>query len=136
MSPSPHGPSGEKHFGLLFSFCFSLLAAHFYWKAAIVSVSIVAALAGIVFLFFALFKPVLLGPLNRTWHRLGVALGRIVSPMVLGAIFFFLLTPIAMLMRAFGRDVLRLHSRSGTAPSYWVRRDHLNPDPTSFKNQF
>jgi len=65
---------------------------------------------------------------------LGHLLGRIVSPIVLGLIFFVLITPVALFGRVAGRDPLRLKPRA--ISSYWVKREPAGPTPDSFKNQF
>jgi hypothetical protein len=127
---------GERNFGLLFALIFSVLGAYYYWKAAILLAALASTLFGIAFLAVALLKPDLLHPLNRAWCWLGFALGKVVNPLVLGAIFFLLLTPIAALMRAFGRDALHLRAGPKSEASYWVERDTPGPDPATFKNQF
>ena len=78
--------------------------------------------------------PKLLAPFNRAWFALGQLMGRVVSPIVLGAIFFLILTPVALIMRLFGRDELRLKRKA--SDSYWVDRHHDTPAAESFKNQF
>jgi hypothetical protein len=66
--------------------------------------------------------------------QLGALMGRVVSPLVLGTIFFLLITPISMLARLFGRDELRL--KKIDTSSYWIARAPPGPDGDSFKNQF
>ena len=78
-------------------------------------------------------KADLLHPLNKLWMRFGLLLGMIVSPIVLGAIFFLLFTPIAVLMRLFGRDELRLRFKKQS--SHWIKREK-ETQSQSFKNQF
>lgn len=73
-------------------------------------------------------------PINRAWYQLGVLLGRIVNPVVLGLLFFLLITPVAILGRMFGRDPLRLKRRN--IESYWIERSPVGPSPDSFKNQY
>ena len=70
---------------------------------------------------------------NRAWFRLGLLLSRIVSPVVVGAMFLLIVTPVALVMRAAGRDALRLRSRAG---SYWIKRTPPGLPPESFKHQF
>lgn len=83
----------------------------------------------------ALFSPAVLAPLNKAWFSFGLLLGKIVSPIVLGAIFFLMITPVALLMRLSGRDVLGLRGKK-SANSCWVDRAPSEPNPASFKNQF
>ena len=87
----------------------------------------------LIFLVFTLVKDELLLPFNKLWMRFGLLLGIIVSPIVLGIIFFGLFMPIATLMRVSGRDELKLKF-SGKA-SHWISRSEpIKSD--SFKNQF
>ena len=72
-------------------------------------------------------------PLNKLWMRFGLLLGMIVSPIVLGVVFFVVFTPIAFVMRLSGRDQLRLKFRE--RQSYWIKRD-ASVLADSFKNQF
>jgi hypothetical protein len=85
-------------------------------------------------LFLTLLAPNLLEPINKGWMALGYLLGRIVNPVVLGVIFFLLITPVATIGRLTRRDILRLKIRETS--SYWVNRDQTNLDSNSFKRQF
>ena len=126
----------ERSFGLLFGAVFALLAAYGWffkgWSLMIVLSLVVAALAFVLLGFVA---PKVLKPLNWLWFQLGQLLGKIVSPVVLGAIFFLLLTPVSLVTRLFGRDELRL-KRKASQTSYWLDRAPPGPEPESFKNQF
>jgi hypothetical protein len=90
-----------------------------------------------VFLFLGLVFPVVLGPLNKLWTKLGLLLHAVVSPLVLGLMFFFIFTPIGFLIRLFGKDLLRLRCQKQSA-SYWIRRPTQDDRPVSesMKNQF
>lgn len=90
-------------------------------------------MAGIICGLLAYTSPRSLAPLNRAWFHLGELMGKIVSPVVLGIIFFGLLTPISLLTRLLGRDELRLKRRA--VNSYWIDRAS-GPTGDSFKNQF
>lgn len=94
----------------------------------------VFAIGAALFVLVALLLPDWLRVPNRLWHQLGQLLGRIVSPVVLGVIFFGLITPVALGMRLFGRDALRLRRKAGQ--SYWIMRDPSGPSPESYKMQF
>lgn len=72
-------------------------------------------------LVVTLIQPALLHPLNLVWTRLGVLLGRLVTPVVLGLLFFVVITPIGWLMRRMGKQALRLHP-DPEAGSYWIHR--------------
>lgn len=88
-----------------------------------------------VLLLIALTAPAVLAPLNRLWMRFGALLHRIVSPLVLGVMFFGVITPMGLVMRALGKDPLRLRADAGAA-SYWVQRTPPGPARDSFKRQF
>jgi hypothetical protein len=79
--------------------------------------------------------PALLTVPNRLWLRFGLLLHRIVSPVVLAIMFYLVVMPMGLLMRAFGKDFLRLR-RNDSAESYWIKRDPPGPEPSSMSNQF
>lgn len=78
--------------------------------------------------------PNLLTPFNRVWMKFGELMGKVVSPLVLGIIFFVLITPVALISRLFCRDELRL--KKANTNSYWNDRVPPGPASESFKNQF
>jgi len=87
------------------------------------------------FLVLALIRPSLLSPLNRLWLGLGVVLHRIVNPLVMGLMFFAVITPTALILRLMGKDLL--HRRfSPDEGSYWIPREPPGPEPQSMRNQF
>jgi hypothetical protein len=86
-------------------------------------------------LLLGLFWPAALAPLNRMWLRLGLVLYRVVSPVAMGLVFVTTVVPIGLVMRAVGKDPLRLR-RDATAASYWILRDPPGPAPDTMKNQF
>jgi len=92
---------------------------------------IVSALVALV----TVAAPSLLTVPNRLWLRFGLLLHRIVSPVVLGIMFYLVVMPMGLLMRAFGKDFLRLR-RNDSAESYWIKRDPPGPEPASMSNQF
>jgi hypothetical protein len=87
------------------------------------------------FTLVALAAPGALGPLNKVWTRLGLLLHRITSPIVLGIMFFVVVTPLGFVMRLLGKDLLRLRMERD-APSYWIERQPPGPKPDTFPNQF
>ena len=126
----------ERSFGLLFGAVFVLLAAYgWFFKSwsSVVELSLLGVALAFVLLGFV--APKILSPLNWLWFQLGQLLGKIVSPIVLGAIFFLLLTPVSLVTRLFGRDELCL-KRKASQTSYWLDRAPPGPAPDSFKNQF
>ena len=94
--------------------------------------SIAVALA---FGLVALIIPATLGPLNRLWTRFGLLLHKIVSPIVLGIMFFLVITPMGFVMRMLGKDPLRLR-RDPKTGSYWIERSPPGPPPETFIDQF
>lgn len=131
-SHHPTHPSNQK-FGVLFAFVFVLVSAYAFWKGYAAWAATLIVLAA-VFVAITVIAPTWLAPLNKLWYQLGMLLGHIVSPIVLGLIFFVLITPTAVISRFFGRDVLLIKKRA--VSSYWVERTPLGPQPESFKNQF
>lgn len=132
IASSPKLPS-ERSFG--FTFATALLILGLYGIIRHRSLTIYGACvgAGIIFGLLAAVAPRALAPLNKAWFYLGLVLGKIVNPIVLGIIFFGILTPISILIRLFGRDVLQLKRRPVT--SYWTDRTTMGP-ADHFKNQF
>jgi hypothetical protein len=90
---------------------------------------------GAAFALAALVVPGVLGPLNKVWTRFGLLLHRITSPIILGVMFFVVVTPIGLLMRLLGKDLLRLRMERD-APSYWIERQPPGPKPDTLSNQF
>ena len=74
----------------------------------------------------------ILTPLNKLWFKFGLFLGKIVSPIVMGVIFFFVVTPIGLFMRLLGKDLLNLKFNS-SSKTYWMLRDKLK---SKMRNQF
>ena len=124
-------PSNKK-FGFFCTFVFAILAFYFLFIDSILWAQAFAILA-VLFLLITVIIPQVLLPLNKLWMRLGLLLGMIVSPIVLGIIFFGLVTPYGVVMGMFGRDELRLKFTKKS--SHWISRsESIKSD--SFKNQF
>jgi hypothetical protein len=125
--------SSNRSFGIVFGVVFFLLAVRSFWHGASTwPVYIAVALS---FLFIGLFRADLLAPFNRAWTRLGLILGKIVSPIVLGGLFFLVITPTGIIFRWLGNDLLNLR-RDPNASSYWLVRDPPGPTPESINDQF
>lgn len=124
--------SSDRTFGFIFAVFFLVVAllplfwGRLYWWALAVS-------AG--FLVIAWLFPAALSPLNRLWFRFGLLLHAIVSPIVLGIMFYGVVLPTGLIMRALGKDPLRLRL-DRDARSYWIKRDPPGPQPESFRDQF
>lgn len=125
--------SSDRSFGVVFAVVFFLIGAWpligggspRWWAVGI----------GAVFLAVAFLKPGLLAVMNRWWMKLGLLLGKIVSPIALGILFYGVMMPIGTLMRLSGKDPLRLKRDPG-AQSYWIEREPPGPPPDSMTNQF
>ena len=127
--PAPE--SSDRSFGVVFAGVFALIACWPLWSAQpprwwALGLAATFALAAVV-------RPQILHPLNRAWLALGRLLHLVVSPLVMGAIFFLCVTPIGWIMRRRGKDVLSLARRSDLS-SYWITRDRA--EAQSMKNQF
>ncbi len=90
---------------------------------------------GAALFLFGLVVPAALAPLNKGWTKLGLILFKIVNPIVLGLIFLLTIVPIGLILRATGKDPLRLKLDSN-AKSYWIERDPPGPTPDSMPQQF
>ncbi|MBM3518896.1 MAG: hypothetical protein FJX56_13755 [Alphaproteobacteria bacterium] len=127
------GRSSDRVFGLVMAGVLAALALWplldagrpVWWLLAIADVLLAAAVV----------RPAWLSPINRAWTALGLLLHRVVTPVVLGLIFFGSVTPIGLLMRLFGKDPLRLKLERGAA-SYWIARTPPGPEPQSMRQQF
>ncbi len=124
-------PSNRK-FGFLFAFVFLIISGYFYLNNT-TNVAYIFFILAFVFYLVASLKAIILLPLNNLWMRFGLLLSMIVSPIVLGIIFFGLFTPIAFFMRLSGRDELRL--KLSKKASHWISRSGPLKSE-SFKQQF
>jgi hypothetical protein len=127
-----HG-SSNRSFGLVFAAVFAAIGLLPLIHGG--AVRIWALLVAAVFLAAALVFPSALGPLNRLWLKFGLLLHKIVSPVVLGIMFFLVITPIGLFLRARGKDPLRLKPNR-QSKSYWIERVPPGPAPESIKDQF
>lgn len=125
-------PSDRK-FGFFFSFVFAVVAVVSTFYYGNILIGLVGAVICIAFLVTSLTKPAALRGLNKSWAYLGLLMGMIISPIVLGLIYFGLFTPLAAFLRLRGRDELRLKNKM--YESYWIKRDPVGPSPESFKDQ-
>ncbi len=124
----------DRSFGLTFAAVFGLLAAWLAYRGSAYWLPSLVASASFALLALTLAR--VLHPLNVAWMWFGSILNRIVSPVVLGIIFFGVFTPISFLFRLRGRDAMN-RSYSATGASYWIDRTPPGPDaPRSFPRQF
>lgn len=127
-----HPLPSNRSFGFVFAIFFALLA---FWPMVRHGqpVRLWAAAACGLMLLLALAAPAILEPANRLWMKLGLLIGRVVNPIVLSLMFFLIFTPIALVLRLLGKDLLRWRTEPGAA-SYWISR--RDSEPASMKNQF
>ena len=121
-----------KKFGYFFSAIFVIAALYFFYFENKITGYILLIFATL-FIGTTIINADLLLPLNKLWMRFGFLLGMIVSPIVLGIIYFGLFTPYGVLMRLMGRDELRL--KQSKKYSLWILRSNSSPQ-TNFKQQF
>ena len=124
-------PSNRK-FGFFFSVIFLLVSSYYLYLNEKI-IALILGFISILFFFVSLLKAGLLLPFNIVWMKFGILLGKLISPIVLGTIFFFMFTPVAVIMRLIGRDELRL--RLNFQNSYWIKRKS-SINKASFKRQF
>jgi hypothetical protein len=89
----------------------------------------------VVFFSTGLLWPSALNPLNRTWLKFGEILHNIVNPIVMALLFYATVLPTGLVMRALGKDLLRLKRQAGLE-SYWIVRAPAGPAPETMKDQF
>lgn len=126
-------PSGsDRSFGIVFAVFFSLVGLWplFHWERPRWWAFGVAIAFGAI----ALARPAILAPLNSAWLAFGRVLHRIMSPLIMGAIFFVCVTPIAFIMRLRGKDLLSLKRRPDE--SYWIKLPSAPPPSEAMKRQF
>ena len=111
--------SSNKSFGIVFSIFFLLISIYpllnndpiYYWSLFV----------SFIFLVLGLMNSKILSPLNLLWFKFGILLGKIVSPIVMGIIFFLVVTPISIILKIFGKDVLNLKFNNNK--TYWIVKD-------------
>lgn len=121
----------DRNFGLIFAVVFLLLGL--FPVIAGAGVRWWSVMLAAVFLVVALVRPSLLAKLNTGWFKLGLALGAIVSPVVLFVVFCLTIIPLGVVMRLLGKDLLNLKINKN-AESYWITR--VPEAHQSMKNQF
>ena len=111
--------SSEKSFGILFGLVFIIVSVWplFYSN----SLRIWSLILAIIFFLLAFLKPSLLKSFNNAWIKLGELLGRIIAPIIMAIVYFLILTPISLLVRLFGKDLIGMKF-SNDIKSYWIKR--------------
>ena len=121
--------SSNRNFGIVFFVVFLLIAL--YPLISNGEIRIWSIIISLIFLVLGLLNSKILSPLNKLWFIFGLFLGKIISPLIMGIIFFLVVTPIALIMKLLGKDVLNL--KYNTNKSYWIEK---NGPKSKMKNQF
>ena len=120
----------NRSFGIVFFIVFALIAIYPLINHG--EVRIWSLIISFLFLFLGLLNSKILTPINKLWFKFGLFLGKIISPIIMGLIFFLVVTPIGLLMRLFGKDVLNLKLNKKKS-SYWIEK---TGPKSKMKNQF
>ena len=119
----------NRNFGIVFAIVFLIISL---WPLLSQNeIRYWSLILSIIFLTLGLINSKLLLPLNKIWFKFGILLGNFIAPIVMGVIYFFVVTPTGLIMKMLGKDLLNL--KKSNKDSYWIKKDNLN---SSLKNQF
>ena len=121
--------SSNRSFGIVFFIVFLLIALYPLINQG--EFRLWSLIISFIFFILGILNSKILTPLNKLWFKFGIFLGKIVSPIIMGIIFFFVVTPIGILMRVLGKDVLNLKYHNNK--SYWIEK---TGPKSKMKNQF
>ena len=121
--------SSNRSFGIVFFILFLIISLYPLLNSE--PIKIWFLIIALIFLVLGLINSKILTPLNKLWFNFGIILGKIVSPFVMGVIFFFVVTPIGLIMRLLGKDLLNLKYNGNK--SYWIEK---SGPKSKMKNQF
>ena len=119
----------NKSFGIVFSLFFLIVSIFPLFKDG--DVIILSLIIAIIFLVLGLLNSKILTPLNKIWFKFGILLGSFVSPIVMGIVFFAIVTPTSLIMRVLGKNLLNL--KKGNKKTYWIEKSKIE---SKMKNQF
>ena len=119
----------NKNFGIVFFIVFSIISIYPLFKNE--NLWIWSLIIAIIFLILGLLNSKFLSPLNKIWFKFGLFLGSIISPIVMGIIFFAVVTPTSFVLRILGKDILNLKKNNNN--SYWIEK---SGPKSKMKNQF
>ena len=119
----------NKSFGIVFFVVFLIISL--YPIVNNESIRLWSLIISLTFLILGIINSSLLSPLNKLWFKFGIFLGKIISPVIMGIIFFLVVTPIGIIMRLIGKDVLNL--KYNNSKSYWIEK---TGPKSKMKNQF
>ena len=121
--------SSNKSFGIVFFIFFLIVGIFPLFKNG--DVRIWSLIISIVFLILGLLNSAILTPLNKIWFKLGIFLGNFVSPIVMGVVFFAIVTPTSLILKVFKKDLLGVNKSN--RKTYWIERSKIK---SRMKNQF
>ena len=121
--------SSNRSFGIVFFVVFLLIALYPITYSG--EIRVWSLIISLIFLILGLLKSKILTPLNKFWFKFGIFLGKIISPVIMGIIFFLVVTPIGLIMRLLIKDVLNLKYNKNK--SYWIEK---TDQKSKMKNQF
>ena len=121
--------SSNRSFGIVFFIVFLIISLYPLTYGG--EIRLWSLIISLIFLTLGLLNSKILSPLNKIWFKFGIFLGKIVSPLIMGIIFFLVVTPIGLIMRLLGKDVLNL--KYDKNKSYWIEK---NGPKSKMKNQF
>ena len=119
----------NRNFGIIFSIVFLIISL---WPLLNQNdIRIWSLIISGIFLVLGLINSKLLLPLNKIWFKFGILLGNFIAPIVMGIVYFMVVTPTGLIMKLFGKDLLNL--KKNNKDTYWIEKDNSNND---LKNQF
>ena len=110
----------NRSFGLLFFIVFLALALWPLTKKGEINIYLISI--ALIFLLLGLLNSKILSPLNKVWIKFGEMLGRVIAPIVMAIVYFLILTPISLLVRLFGKDLIGMKFSNDIKKSYWIKR--------------
>ena len=119
----------NKSFGIVFFIVFLIIALYPLLNSE--GIRVWSIIISLIFLILGLINSKILNPLNKLWFKFGILLGKIISPLVMGIIFFLVVTPIGILMKILKKDLLNLNYNNNK--TYWIEK---NEPKSKMKNQF
>ncbi len=131
--PDAAKADSERGFGIVFAVVFAVIGLWPLLGGDPLRAWALVLAAG--FLAVGIFAPKILRPLNRVWYLFGLALHKVVSPLVMGLLFFLTVTPMALILRGLGKDPLH-RKFDPDATSYWIERSPPGPAPETMRQQF
>ena len=120
----------NRNFGFVFSIFFLLIYFYIYINSEISLIWML--IISVIFFILGAFNSKLLNPLNKIWYKFGIILGKIISPFIMGFIFYFIITPTGILMKVMKKDLLNLKFDK-KEKSYWIKKSTIK---SKMKNQF